>query len=405
MNKDNNQLNQREFVALMALLMSLVALSIDAMLPALNQIGTSLGVANKNDSQLIISTVFLGMSFGLMLYGPLSDSFGRKKSIYLGVSIFIVGSFLSMLATNFTMMLVGRFLQGFGAASCRVVSVAMIRDQFSGREMGKIMSLIMIVFVMVPALAPSLGQLILIFSQWRTIFGVLIILGALGIIWLWKRQPETLLIENRVKFSFKTIFAGAKETLAHPTARGYTLAAGLGFGAFVGYLSSAQQILQGQYKVGDSFALYFGCLALAIGLSSFINSKLVMKLGMERLCKYALSLITLLSGAFYTFLFMTSGHPPLSFLIIYLALTFLCIGILFGNLNTLAVGPLGHIAGVANSVISSVQTLISVGFGALIGLSYDGTVIPLVQGFFFLGIASLLIVIFTQRDIIKVPNT
>ncbi len=396
MNEDNNKLNQREFVALMALLMSLVALSIDAMLPALNQIGSSLGVVNKNDSQLIISTVFLGMSFGLMIYGPLSDSFGRKKSIYLGVSIFIAGSFLSMLATNFTMMLVGRFLQGFGAASCRVVSVAMIRDQFSGREMGKIMSLIMIVFVMVPALAPSLGQFILIFSQWRTIFGVLIILGALGIIWLWKRQPETLLVENRVAFSFSTILAGAKETIINPIARGYTIAAGLGFGAFVGYLSSAQQILQGQYKVGDSFAVYFGCLALAIGLSSFINSKLVMKLGMERLCKYALIIITLLSGSFYLYLFKTSGHPPLSFLMTYLALTFLCIGILFGNLNTLAVSPLGHIAGVANSVISSVQTLISVGFGAMIGLSYDGTVIPLVQGFFFLAIASLITIVFTQ---------
>ena len=393
----------KEFISLMALLMSLVALTIDAMLPALSQIGDDLNVSNPNDIQLIVSTVFFGMALGLMLYGPISDSYGRKKAIYLGIGIFLVGSLISSLSTSFSMMLIGRVVQGFGAAACRVVTLAMIRDNFSGKEMGRVMSLIMVIFIMVPALAPSLGQLVLMVAEWRVIFWLIFVLALAGLLWLHFRQPETLSEENRIPFSLKNITAGIRETLSHPYTRGYTIASGLMFGAFVGYLSTAQQILQIQYQLGDLFSLYFGCLALAIGCSSFVNSHLVMRFPMEVLCLVSLSALCVISLAFYCYIefalepsLAVGGppQPPLIAFMLYLASVFFCFGVLFGNFNTLAVNPLGHIAGVATSVISSVQTLLSVGIGGLIGQYYNGTVQPLVLGFLMCGVATLGITVY-----------
>lgn len=370
-----------EFIALMAALMSMVALSIDAMLPALGIIGQDLNVANANDSQLIISSVFLGMAFGLIIYGPISDSFGRKKAIYLGVGIFLIGCLISIFAQDFEHMLIGRVLQGFGAAACRVVTIAMMRDKYDGKEMAKIMSLIMMVFIMVPALAPSVGQLILFFSDWHFIFVALFVLALASVIWLHTRQDETLAVEKRAPFSLSNIKRGMIETIKHPESRTYTLAAGIMFGAFVGYLSSSQQILQVQYGTGDLFSLYFGALALAIGFSSFANSKLVMKISMQTLCIAALAVVFSTSILFFIYAEFVNENPGLLSFMLYMLSTFFCFGILFGNFNSLAVHPLGHIAGVATSVISTVQTLISVLVGSYIGQHYDGTIIPLILGF------------------------
>ena len=397
MSHPDSKIDNREFICLMAILMSLLALSIDAMLPALGQIGTSLDLQNPNDGQLVITTVFLGMAMGLMLYGPLSDSYGRKYSLYLGLSIFLVGNLISLFSTDFTYMLIGRLFQGFGAASCRVVTLAMIRDKFEGPEMGKVMSLIMVFFIMVPALAPSVGQAILLFADWRAIFGLISIVGLISLVWLFFRQPETLSKEKHLSFSLSTVAAGITETLKHPVSRIYMIAAGVVFGSFVGYLSSSQQILQIQYELGDSFSIYFGGLALAIGLSSFANAKLVMKIPMETLCLISLTVFSITSFLFLLYTQMSSGHPALIPFIGYLAITFFCFGILFGNLNTLAVQPLGHIAGVATSVISSVQTLISIVVGGIIGQSYDGTVQPLVLGFLICAVSTLAILILARK--------
>ncbi len=391
MNRSNTHIGSREFICLMAALMSLVALAIDSMLPALDQIGASLGVLDPNDNQLIISTLFLGMAMGLMLYGPLSDSYGRKRAIYLGILIFLLGNLISLYSENLTFMLIGRLCQGFGAAAARVVTMAMIRDKFEGREMGKVMSLIMVFFVMVPAIAPSLGQGILLFASWRGIFWLLFFAGTGGVLWLHFRQPETLAREKRLRFSLLTIFAGVKETLKHPIARYYMIAAGIIFGSFVGYLSSAQQVLQIQYQLGETFSLYFGALALAIGFSSLVNSRLVMRYRMDTLCFAALALLSIVSTLFFFYAQGFAGQPPLAALMGYLAVTFFCLGILFGNLNTLAVQSLGHIAGVATSVISSIQTLLSVIIGSLIGQAYDGTVRPMVLGFLVCGICAMFI--------------
>ena len=386
-----------EFIILMATLMSLMALAIDAMLPALDLIGLSLGVEDPNDNQLIISSLFLGMAMGLMLYGPISDSYGRKVTLYLGVSIFLIGDVISILSDDFSLMIIGRLCQGFGAAACRVITIAMIRDRFDGPKMAKVMSLIMMVFIMVPVLAPSVGQVILLFASWRAIFFLLLAFALIGVIWLHLRQPETLAIEKRLPFSLSVIGQGISETLKHPQSRTYTIAAGIMFGAFIGYLSSAQQILQIQYQLGSTFSLYFGFLALAIGMASFANSKLVMIFSMEKLCIIALTLISLLSLLFYFYASHYNGQPPLVALMSYLSLTFFCLGILFGNFNTLALHPLGHIAGVATSVISTLQTLLSVMVGYVVGQAYDGGVLPLVGGFLICGAITLLLMAYIMK--------
>ena len=396
------QISRLEFITLMAALMSMVALSIDAMLPALNIIGSDLNVTNPNDSQLIISSVFLGMAIGLIIYGPISDSFGRKKAIYLGMVIFLIGCLISIFSQDFHHMLIGRVLQGFGAAACRVVTIAMMRDKFDGKEMAKNMSLIMMVFILVPALAPSVGQLILLFADWHVIFVMLFIFALVSVVWMQLRQKETLMVENRIPFSLGNIKQGMIETIKHPESRTYTLAAGIMFGAFVGYLSSSQQILQIHYDTGELFSIYFGVLALAIGLSSFANSKLVMKMSMQILCIGALVIVLISSILFFIYAEIMNENPGLISFMLYMICTFFCFGILFGNLNAMAVHPLGHIAGVATSVISTVQTLISVMVGSYIGQLYNDTVMPMVFGFMICSGITLVLLVWLRAKM-KMP--
>ncbi len=394
---ETQQIGNKEFIGLMAVLMSITAFSIDAMLPAMSLVAEQLHVKDVNDVQMIVTALFAGLAFGLLLFGPYSDSFGRKKSIYLGLGIFLLGSLTSFLSTNLSVMLLGRFCQGFGAASCRVGTISMIRDKFSGREMGRIVSLIMIFFILVPVIAPSAGQVILSLSGWRAIFAFMGLLGGGGLCWIYFRQPETLVPEKRLKFSLPTIFSGVAETLKNPHALGYTAASGLIMGAFIGYLSTAQQLFQIKYELGNMFSLYFGILASSIGLASFTNAKLVIKWGMERLCIIALATMSSLGLVFSLFVFTTNGNPPLFSLVGYLLMTFFGSGILFGNLGSLAIQRLGHIAGVANSVISSVQTFISVLIGGIIGHLYSGSVVPLVLGFCLCSLTATAIVIATAR--------
>jgi DHA1 family bicyclomycin/chloramphenicol resistance-like MFS transporter len=386
-----------EFVARTALMISMVALSIDAMLPGLQEIGSDLGTQRDNDAQLILSVLFLGLAVGQMIYGPISDSVGRKPPIYVGFILFILGCLLSVAATSFTMMLVGRFLQGLGAAAPRIVAIALVRDQYEGRAMARIMSLVMGVFILVPALAPSLGQGILLIGHWRAIFGALLALSLIALVWFAIRQPETLAPKRRVRFSATRIGRAIHETFSHRVAIGYTIAAGLMFGAFIGFLNSAQQIFQGQYGLGRLFPLYFAVLALSIGGASWGNARLVMRFGMRPLSGLALSALSVLSVAFFAIAWALAGDPPLWALMAYLMSSFFCTGILFGNFNALAMEPMGHIAGVAASVIGSLTTFVSLLLGTLIGQSYDGTVLPLVGGFAVLGIASFAAMHWAER--------
>ncbi len=374
------------FVIKMAFIMSLLALSIDAMLPALSQMGNGLGVSDIKQMQSVISTVFIGMGFGLLFYGPLSDAYGRKKPLYLGLVIFLTGSLICYFSSNLSVMLFGRLLQGFGASACRVLSTAMIRDQYAGPAMGKVMSLIMVVFILVPAMAPTVGQLVLYFTTWDKIFLLLFLMGLLCISILFFFQEETLLPDNRRQVSIRNIRDGIVEIFKNPVSRIYTIVSGVLFGAFVGYLSTSQLIFQEHFKLGDKFSYYFGCLALFLGMSSFINSKLVEKIAMRKLVLMSFIALFSFASIYLSYLYIHNGEAPLYSFMLYMALSFLFVGILFGNLNALAMEPLGHIAGLGNSVISSLQTFIGAFIGGTIASFYNDNIYPLPIGFF---IASL----------------
>ncbi len=395
--QDAPDIGQGETIALLALMISFVALSIDAMLPALPEIGRDLEVARANDPQLVLSVLFAGLATGQLIYGPLSDSLGRKPPIYAGFFLFLAGCLLSTFASGFAVMLLGRFLQGLGAAGPRIVTLALVRDQYEGRTMARIMALIMAVFILVPVLAPIVGQGILLIGPWRAIFGLLFSLAAISLVWFAIRQPETLAPERRAPLSPRHIAIAFREALGNRTALGYTIGAGLIFGAFVGYLTSAQQVFQDQYGLGRLFPFYFAVLALAIGSASISNARLVMRHGMRRLSFLALVALSGCSVAFFGISYGAAGHPPLSALMVYLLASFFCIGILFGNLSALAMEPLGHIAGVASAVVGALPTYISLLFGTWIGQSFDGTVLPLVGGFAALGLAALAVMAWTER--------
>jgi DHA1 family bicyclomycin/chloramphenicol resistance-like MFS transporter len=385
-----------EFVALMAFTMSLVALSIDAMLPAFPDMARDLQAATANEIQLVVSTLFIGLAIGQLFYGPLSDSIGRKPAIYIGFALFILGSLLSMAASDFQTMLAGRLLQGMGAAGPRTVAVALIRDRFHGSEMARVMSFIMTIFILVPIFAPALGQTILIFAGWRAIFGAFVLLAVMTLAWLALRQPETLPKDQRRHFTLQSVRAAFFEVTKSRMAMIYTLVAGCVSGAFLSYLNTSQQIFQQQYGVGRLFPVYFGVLAFGVGIASLFNSGLVMRFGMHALANRALVVMMVLSWLFLAMVWIFDGHPPLwQFMVMCLAL-FFCIGVLFGNLNSIAMEPLGHVAGTAASVIGSVTTLLAVVLSFLIGKAYDGSLFPMALGFVGLTTFSVLLTLMTR---------
>ena len=386
-----------EFVALMAMMSSLAALSTDAMLPALAEIGGDLGVVRDNSNQLIVSLLFLGMAGGQILYGPVSDSVGRKPAIYAGYALFMIGSMMSLVATSFGVMLAGRLLQGIGIAGPRNVSMALIRDKYEGRSMARVMSFVSVIFILVPIIAPAFGQAILLVAHWRAIFGSFLVLALIGVLWFAFRQPETLVESKRRPFSLKRISQAMGEVLSTRSAVAYTVVAGLMSAGFLGYLSTAQQIFQIQYGLGERFPLIFATLAVALGCASFLNGRLVMRLGMRTLATWAARLLVLTSTLFLVFALTTAGQPPLWTLMGYLMVTFLCVGVLFGNLNALAMQPLGHIAGVGAAIVGALSQIIAVVLSAVIGQSYNGTVLPLVAGFAVFSAAGVAIMMWTER--------
>ena len=385
-----------EFVALMAFTMSLVALSIDAMLPAFPQMTQDLQVAQANDIQLVVSMLFIGLALGQLFYGPLSDSIGRKPAIYIGFVLFILGSLLSMAASDFSTMLAGRLLQGIGAAGPRTVAVALIRDRFHGSEMARVMSFIMTVFILVPIFAPALGQAILIFAGWRSIFGAFVVLALSILVWLSLRQAETLAKDQRRPFTLRNVKAALLEVMKSRMAMIYMLVAGCISGAFLSYLNTSQQIFQVQYGLGTQFPIYFGVLAVAVGIASLLNSRLVMRFGMHALANRALLLMMALSWLFLAIVWFYGGRPPLWLFMANCLALFFCIGILFGNLNSIAMEPLGHVAGTAASVIGTTTTLLAVVLGYFIGQAYNGTLFPMAFGFVSLITVSVLLTVLTE---------
>ncbi len=397
MKPPSKPLPRTEFVILLSMIVSILALSTDIMLPGLDVIGQELGASDPNDAQLIVLFLFIGFSVGQVIAGPLSDSFGRKPVVYAGYLLFFLGCLMSMFAQDLATMLVGRILQGLGAAGPRVVTLALVRDCYEGRPMARIMSFVMAVFILVPALAPAVGLGVIVSFGWRATFGLLFLLSLVACLWFGLRQPETLPVTERRPFSLKTIGSGLVQACRYPATVGYTLAAGLIFGAFLGYLSSAQQIFAVGYGVHDLFAIYFGTAALAIGAGSIINSNLVMRLGMRPLTRRALIGVTAGSVLFLVPALLMNGVPPLWLLMTWMMLTFFCMGMIFGNINALAMEPLGHLAGLGAAFVGSVTTFVSLPLAWFVGASFQGGVIPLVLGFAVYGLGSLAVMDVTER--------
>lgn len=392
------QLSTVEFVPLMALLTAFDALSIDSMLPALADMGRDLGATGANDAQLIISMIFVGFAFGQIVGGPLSDSIGRKPAIYWGLAVYSAATILAILATSFPVMLAARVLQGFGCSIPLVVMSAMVRDLYAGAPMARIMSFIGSVFIIVPIIAPLLGQGILLIGHWRLIFAMLLMLIVPVTIWFAIRQPETLPPERRVPFRPAPILAAVRQVLSRRLVVGYIVAEGLLFGAFLGHLTSAQQIFQDIYDRGATFAFYFSGLALVIGIGLYGNGKVVERYGMQHMTTLGFAGLTATAVLFLPIAYGFAGVPPLWLYVSYLAITFIFAGILFGNINALAMEPLGEIAGVGAAVVGLATTFIGLPFGTAIGQSFNGTILPQVLGFALLGGLAWLAMIWAERQ-------
>jgi MFS transporter, DHA1 family, multidrug resistance protein len=371
-----------EFVALVAAMFSLVALSIDAMLPALADIAESMGVAGTNQAQLVVAVMLFGLGVGQLFYGPVSDSYGRRKPIYVGFAIFLIGSVVCLFANDMPTLLTGRFIQGLGVAGARIVTVAIVRDLFEGAAMARVMSFVMTVFILVPALAPMIGQGILLFAGWRAIFVMLLAQSLIVLIWFSIRLDETLPPERRYAFSLRRNWRATKEIFRNRHSFGYMLAAGFVFGAFIGFLSTVQQVFDVTFDRKIEFPFWFALMSLALGAASLTNAKLVMRFGMQKLSMSAVYISTAVSAVFLILLLTQLDHnPPFWSVIVYLMITFFFFGILFGNLNALAMEPLGHIAGVGASVVGAGTSVISSPLGVIVGQQFNGTVVPLVAGF------------------------
>ncbi|MFK7831694.1 MAG: multidrug effflux MFS transporter [Winogradskyella sp.] len=386
----NKQRSQLEFVLLMAALMAIVAISIDAVLPALPNIGAHISSASATENQKLITAIFLGLGFGQLLFGPLSDSFGRKPVIYVGFGVFVIASIICVTTRNFEMMIFGRVLQGIGLSSARTMSIAMVRDSYSGDHMAKILSIVVMTFILVPVVAPMLGQFLLGQFGWKSIFSFNLIFGLIVILWFWKRQPETLHEKYKKTFKLSIFKSGTISFIRIKSAVVYTLLSGLVTGSFMVYLSTSQQIFQVQYNLGDYFPYIFASLATTIGLATFLNSTIVMRFGMWNLVHIAMiSFVTI--SLCYVIIFWSGINPPIEILMAFLMLQFASIAFLFGNYRALAMQPMGHIAGIGSALNGFISTVMAVPIANYIGSFVTTSVLPLFIGFLVTGVIGLVL--------------
>lgn len=386
----NQSRSQVEFIVLMAGLMSIVALSIDAVLPALPDIGEFLGVKDTKDNPKLITSIFLGLGVGQLVFGPLSDSFGRKPIVYLGFIVFAIASIICVTTKSFEMMLFGRVLQGIGLAAPRTMCIAMVRDSYSGDYMAKVLSFVVMIFILVPVIAPSLGQFLMQHYHWKSIFIFTLSFGVLIMIWFWIRQPETLNNQYRLKYRLSIFKTGTIAFFKIRLAVVYTVLSGLMTGSFMVYLSTSQRIFEQQYNLAEEFPLIFASIAIAVGLSTFINSQLVVKFGMRNIVHIALLSFVLISLLF-VLIFWSGEKPNITVLLGFFAIQFFSIGFLFGNLRALAMEPMGHIAGIGSALNGFISTVMAVPIANFIGKFVIDTTTPLFLGFFSCGLISLIL--------------
>lgn len=390
-------LQQLEFIVLMASLMSIVALAIDALLPALDIIGIDIGTTELADNQLLITMIFLGLGIGPLIFGPISDAIGRKPVVFMGFLLFIIASFICISATSLTMMVIGRILQGVGLSAPRTIAIAMIRDTYSGDYMARIMSFITVVFILVPIVAPAIGKGILDLYNWKAIFYIQLVFSVLVSFWFWKRQKETLMVSKRIKFTPNIFIDGTRELMKYKNTMGYTFISGLIVGSFLVYLSSSQQIFEQQYNLKNEFPYIFALLAISIGTATFLNGTLVLKYGMERLVSISLFAFFGIS-LLYILLYHGNTNPNVVILLIFFGLQFFSIGFLFGNLRALAMEPVGHIAGIGAAITGFISTIMAVPISTFIGRYVEDTALPLFLGFLICAGISIGILIYLKTS-------
>lgn len=382
-------LGKIELTAMVAMMFATIALSIDAMLPAFPAIADELAKTDPNKAQLVLSSFVLGMGLGVFFSGPLSDAYGRRRVILWGAALYALAAVIAVISSSLEMLVLSRFIMGIGAAGPRVAATALIRDQFKGREMAQIMSYVMMLFTLVPAVAPAMGAAILSFGSWRAIFASFIIFGLSIIIWAGLRLPETLAPENRRSLSPKALSAATTEVLRHPTARIAIFVQTLCLGILFSMLHMVQPIYDVIYGQADNFPFWFFIIALTTGAFSLLNGMLVKRLGMRRIATTSLwSQVVcsgLIMGLAYT---LPAAEIPFYYFIIWQCTVFLMVVTTMGNLNAIAMEPMGHMAGLAASVIGAISTVGAIIIAGPLGQFFDGTLRPLASGVFVLALLS-----------------
>ncbi|MEM6887295.1 MAG: MFS transporter [Pseudomonadota bacterium] len=376
-------MSRGEFVALMAMMFATIAFSIDAMLPALHQIALELTPEVPARAPLILSAFVLGMGIGTFFSGPLSDAIGRRRTMFLGAGLYISAASVAWVSNSFEVILAARLVQGIGASGPRIVCIAIIRDLFSGREMARILSIVMMIFTLVPAIAPAMGAVIVDLAGWRAIFGAFVSFSLISVIWLFLRLPETLSVENRRPLRLHLMHSAVREMWAHPVVRLSILVQTLAMTMLFMVLMMVQQIYDQIYDRLESFPYWFGAIALFAASASVLNALIVVRIGMRRLVTAALLMQVAFSGTLLLSREMP-GETTFAVFVIWQAYMFFQAGLTIGNLNSIAMEPMGHIAGMAASVIGAIATVMAAAIASPIALLFDGTVQPLFTAAFVL---------------------
>lgn len=375
--------------------MGLNALAIDIMLPGLPQLGAWFELDDPNHAQVVITAYLIGFGVGQLFMGLLADRYGRKPVLLCGVALYMVCTVVCVFAPSFELLLLARLAQGLASAAPRVVATATVRDCYDGRQMARVMSLTLMVFMAVPVIAPLLGQVILFVAPWQAVFGFLTLYSATILVICAQRMPETLDPALRRPIKGAVIAVALRSILGSRQTVGYTLAAGVFFGALFGFINSAQQVLGEVYELGTLFPLVFATVAIAIALSSYVNSRLVERIGMRVLSHGAVVIFLILSS-----LMLVLEWCEVLSLIVFLPLfvvMMLLVGMVFSNFNAMAMEPQGHVAGLASSFVGAMGVLIGAGIGYVIGQAFDGSVMPLAIGYVGSGLGTLVLILVTER--------
>lgn len=394
-NKTKSALGHREFVALMAMTMALQALAIDAMLPALGHIAHDLNVADPNRRQLVVGVFLVAAGFGSLIPGSLADRYGRRKVLLVSLALYVLLSAACALAPDFDTLLAARAAQALGSAGLSVLPGAIIRDRESGDGMAKLMSTISVVFMMVPMVAPTLGQAVLLVAGWRWIFGLLALMGTLLATWIALRLPETLRPEYRQPILPMTIIGNMASAATNRDALGYVIGGALTFGALFGYVNSSQQLVGEHFGAGAWFPLIFGGTALCMALASFSNSRIVERFGARRVSHTAL--IAYIAVSLVQVLLASRDHEALWQFMPVMMLNMCLVGFIGANFGSISLQPFARTAGAASSVQAFLRMVIGAGLGIVIGQAFNGTALPLARAFLACGIVSLLLVLYSER--------